>query len=249
MEPLFENRLTLDKPVLLEWYKKEFRSQSRLFALVSFGAALLYLLIAVILLLSARLLGQVWPYVVAAVFVVLAVLFVVNYLMRHHLQVALLLRRDKSYPKESVTLFYPAACVPMEGEELQNPAGQIADSLQAATEIKTQLETLVLASRQADMSDPLRLAGLRAELGELQGRMDAAVQVLGRLGEDSPCAYQKLTEVLETQNLYILHYGELVVLVSKTGFAKGDEADFARFIREKLPKAKNGQKPETGGEA
>lgn len=238
MEPLFVNSLAVDKAMLVEWYKQDFRKNHRLFGLLHIGLICLYLVMAAVLGWAGYSLRMSAMYIAAGVIVLLAVLFLLNLLLQHRLQVWLALRRDKGreFGKPFTLLFYPEMLLMVPGVPDSEEVKQICRFM-------TEMDTLrqAFAASMADM-DKLELAregqlvGLRQELLEMQQRMDALSETAKTLGRYIQHDYTGLTDCLQAPGLYALYFGNQAVLVRRDGFVQGDDAGFAAFLQRLTPR-------------
>lgn len=245
MEPLFENHLVLDRETLKEWYRQEFFREHRAFVAINAVVVGVYVLLAAGMVWGAAVSGFAVFWVAAAGFALLALVFLVNLLLRWRLEVRRLMREDKGkrYPGRYTTLFYAGAVLPvqsgMEDEAAgMRTAGKVAGYLGEAEALQKELAEL---GRRYD-EEGEGLGGmllLREELTGLQEKMENLAGAVRQIGTEGQYAYQKLDGYSETKNLQILQYEAGVVLVAKDGFAKGSPAAFNGFIRGKIAQVRD----------
>lgn len=245
MEPLYVNRMLLGEAVLAEWFKAEYARSYRSWRWVAVAAVVLYLVVAGAVFAVARSFGSTLMAMLGGLFLVLAAVFVLVLLLRPRLQLKKLLATSRGKaPRPQLVLVYEEAALPVSGPDAdgsdaaERAARRLAETAGAARAMQAEFEQAVLDAEAMETADMARLATLRDELEDLQRRMDALREDAAILDALEGCAWHRLTGLHETKNLYVLSYGERMLLLEKGGFEKGAEADFAVFIAAKYAAAK-----------
>ena len=235
MEPLFENHLTVDKNVLLEWYKKEFYRDNPFFVGVHAGLIVVYLALAGVVLMGRGLLPTWLAAASVALFIALAVGFLANLLLRYRMQVRQLLKSDegKRFPAHLDMVYYADFAMPTGQTPGQDPAGQMLACVGRAAAMQQEFSSVMtqLNGWTAENGDGLeqlrsRLVLLQKQLGELS----AEARDIGGQQHN----YGALTDYAQTQNLHILHFGDTAVLAAKNGFTLGEDSAFGEFVAARL---------------
>ena len=65
---------------------------------------------------------------------------------------------------------------------------------------------------------------------------DGGLMVWGGSGRSKFFSYEKLTEVLDGERIFVAMFGEHGVTVPKDTFVRGEAADFGRFLKERAEK-------------
>lgn len=234
MDPLFENRMTVDKNALNEWYAVEFGRYHlgyRVFCIVWIIACLG---IGAWCLSIYAVLGG-WAFIAGAlIMLVLAGVLAVNLLLRHRLYVWALLRNDKgeNYPAEVATLFTADQLVLLRlapgtgGAGTTGAAGYAAEAEKLKAEFTQalgQAENLPTAGLPA-------LAEFRGKLEDIRDRMEALNRSVDGVVGESRQPYSGITGYLQTQTLHVIYFAGTAALVRKDGFTLGTEAGFSRFL-------------------
>lgn len=239
MESLFENRVTVDKGVLLEWYKKDFLRNNKVFAGVHLGMMALYVVSAVVMGVLATVYN--WPslWLFVLVFVVLTLVFLVNLLLQYRIHIWAMLRRDKgkTFPQEVGTFFYSDLVIPVDGHLGQDPAQKLANAVAGAEELTREYEDVMQKAAAVDKADTVALAELRGRLQALQDNMEALGRAAHVLNQSQRYPLAAITAYQQTANLHILYFGGQALLVAKNGFTKGNEQEFKPFMAKKLTEA------------
>lgn len=236
MGPLFTNRMAVDKAMLLEWYKQDFKKNHRLFTLGHILLIVAYVILAVSFIVSGVLLKNTVLLVCGAVVVLLAVLFLLNLLLQYRIQVWVALRRDKGrdYCRPYVLLFYPAHVVMVKnlGENDGPKRERWARScLDEAAGLQMEFVAMVQSMEGLDVADEARLLELRDALESLQSRMEVLNAEMATMEQYGLYRYEEMTDYIKTEHLHVLYFGEQALLVDRRGFEEGTDAGFADFVR------------------
>lgn len=227
MEPLFENHLTVDKNVLLEWYKKEFYRDNPFFVGVHAGLIVVYLALAGVVLMGRGLLPTWLAAASVALFIALAAGFLANLLLRYRIQVRQLLKSEegKRFPAHLGMVYYADFAMPAGEAPGQDPAGRMLACVSRAAALQREFTDVMADKAEPDRLRP-RLALLQQQLEELS----AEARDIGGQQHN----YGALTDYAQTQNLHILHFGDTAVLAAKNGFTLGEDEAFGAFIAARL---------------
>ncbi|MDL2214187.1 hypothetical protein LJB76_01345 [Clostridia bacterium OttesenSCG-928-O13] len=236
MDLLFENHISVDKDVLLEWYKKDFRRNNPLFSIINGCMVGLYVFgaVAVAVLAVALRWPALWWFVL--VFVLLAGLFLANLFLHYRLTVWTMLRRSKGrlFPQKLGTVFYADAAVPLSGDDQRDPAQRLARCMEDAQGLQAEFDEIMQRAGRADVSDADRLGELRDRLEDLKRRMDELTTAAAMLAANQSYPYKAMSGYQQTKNLHILYYGEQAILVAKEGFTQGNNKGFTAFMGQKV---------------
>lgn len=243
MEPLFENRLTVNEKVLREWHRKEFYKNNRLYvAVLRTGAVLFFALGAVWGLNTTLQNGGAFWWMVLLYFLGGAILLLLPEI-RSRLSVWAMLRQDKDgeYPQDIATMFYNDAAVPrrLQGEDMASESGAepVPEFWQQAEVLNIELDDVLHKAKKANPQSDEELKALGQQLEGLQKQVETLAQKGRNLRRIARYPYGNITDYLQTKNLYILYYGDVAVLAQKGGFVKGNEEQFGVFLRRKLQQA------------
>lgn len=242
MEPKFITNLTMDKQAMLEWYKKDFQTNHRVFAFAHIGFIVVYLIMAAAFFFNAVQTGLTLFWVAGVVLVVLAVLFLCSLLLQYRLQVWLALRKDKgeAFGKKYSLLFYDETVVMMLDFDAENPEHlrRAQFYVNYGEGMKEEFARLLAEMEGADLEnasdDELRL--MRDKLEDLQSRMESLSRSMEDINSQIRLDYGSLTDYLQSPGLHILYFDGQAVLANKKGFVRGDEADFKPFLRQIVAK-------------
>lgn len=238
MEPLFENRILLDREVLLEWYGHELGKNRRMNTLVHLGFTVVYVVAAVSFAVFAVLMHMPLLWLFCALFLLCAVAFLANWLLRCRFQVWLAMRRDKgnTFGREYVTRFYPQSILAMKNADDLPDLPRLQRQLDEAQRMQKQVE-LLMQQMDGEEDGEARVLLLQAQLQALSSQMEEMERDAQSLNSGGWHGYDALQAVEATDNLYIITVEGQTVLVNKDGFSAGYLDEFDAFIMDKLQKA------------
>lgn len=235
MEPLFENHLTVEKNVLLEWYKKEFYRDNPFFVGVHAGLIVVYLALAGVVLMGRALLPTWLAVASVALFIVLAAGFLANLLLRYRIQVRQLLKSEegKRFPAHLGMVYYADFAMPAGETPGQDPAGQMLACVSRAAALQQEFNGMMSQLSGWTAEDGEGMDRLRPRLALLQKQLEELSAEARDIGGQQH-NYGALTDYAQTPNLHILHFGDTAVLAAKNGFTLGEDEAFGDFMAARL---------------
>ncbi len=239
MELLFENKILLDKKTLLEWYKKEFGKENRVFFIVHIGLIVLYALMAVMFGVIGSVFASSAFWLVSALPAVGVVLVVLDFLFHYRLYVWRIIRKDKEkiYDKKYVTRYYENNFTGMAQDTNAPEIQQVKAQLQQAQLLQEELKQAMSIAKGHSVQDAEKLKELSANLQEMEQRMERIAQVTQYSYTEAECEYSEISEIVQTENLYIILHKDQVIVLDKHGFEVGNVEEFEAFIIKKAKKA------------